>query len=310
MAVAAHIGGAEVTLGPVLFNWQPESWRDFYFRIADEAPVAVVYLGEVVCSKRGPLFSPHYETVAQRLTAAGKTVVFSTLSEVMLKLDRDMVASICAADDVLVEANDASALSYLRGRPHHVGPFINVYNEEAVAVLARRGARNICLPAELPAVAIRALCERTRHLDLAIEVQVFGRTSLALSARCYHARAHGRSKDSCQFVCENDPDGLELRTLDGRSFLTVNGVQTLSHDYLNLIHALPALRDSGVSRFRLSPHTCDMVMVASTFRSLLDQCITPDEGMARLDAMKLPAPFSDGFYYGRPGHGWTGLRAG
>jgi collagenase-like PrtC family protease len=181
-----------------------------------------------------------------------------------------------------------------------------VYNEETVAVLARRGARSVCLPAELPAAAIRELCERTRHLDVAIEVQVFGRISLALSARCYHARAHGRTKDSCQFVSENDPDGLELRTLDGRSFLTVNGVQALSYDYLNLIHVLPDLRKSGVSRFRLSPHTCDMVMVASIFRSVLDRRITTEEGMSLLDAMKLPAPFSDGLYHGRPGHSWTG----
>ena len=60
MEVAVRDQAAEITLGPVLFNWQPERWRDFYFRIADEAPVATVYLGETVCSKRAPLFEPHY----------------------------------------------------------------------------------------------------------------------------------------------------------------------------------------------------------------------------------------------------------
>ena len=40
----------ELTLGPNLFNWAPEQWRDFYFRIADEAPVETVYLGETICS--------------------------------------------------------------------------------------------------------------------------------------------------------------------------------------------------------------------------------------------------------------------
>ena len=44
----------EISLGPVLFNWQPEAWRDFYFRIADEAPVGTVYVGETICSKRAP----------------------------------------------------------------------------------------------------------------------------------------------------------------------------------------------------------------------------------------------------------------
>ena len=56
MAIAVQAVASELTLGPVLFNWQPERWRDFYFRIADEAPVATVYLGEAVCSKRAPLF--------------------------------------------------------------------------------------------------------------------------------------------------------------------------------------------------------------------------------------------------------------
>ena len=63
------MGGArtELTLGPNLFNWAPETWRDFYFRIADEAPLAVVYLGETICSKRAPLFRDHYAAVTERL---------------------------------------------------------------------------------------------------------------------------------------------------------------------------------------------------------------------------------------------------
>ena len=43
---------ATLALGPVLYLWQGEKWRDFYFRIADEAPVSYDYLGETVCSKR------------------------------------------------------------------------------------------------------------------------------------------------------------------------------------------------------------------------------------------------------------------
>ncbi|MCC6888703.1 MAG: U32 family peptidase [Hyphomicrobiales bacterium] len=305
MAVTPAQRRAEITLGPVLFNWAPERWRDFYFRIADEAPVDIVYLGEVVCSKRDPLFSEQYEAVIGRLEAAGKTVVHSTLAEVMLSLDRKMVAGVCADTDWTVEANDASALPLLKGRAHHIGPFMNVYNERTVALLAERGAVSVCLPAELPATAIRALCQRTQGLAVAFETQVFGRMSLALSARCYHARAHGRTKDSCQFVCDNDPDGLELRTLDGRSFLTVNGIQTLSSDYLNLIAELPDLLEAGVSRFRLSPHTCDMVKVAAIFRSVLDRGVSSQEGLAQLEAMMLPAPFSNGFYHGQPGHRWV-----
>ncbi len=302
MAIAQTVPAGDVTLGPVLFNWAPEQWRDFYFRIADEAPVEIVYLGEIICSKRAPLFEPHLEAVATRLTTAGKTVVFSTLTEVMSKLDRKLVESFSAAE--LVEANDASAFSYLHGKPHHIGPFVNVYNEHTLAVLARGGARNICLPVELPATAIRTLAAEAQKLNVMLEVQVFGRLPLALSARCYHARAHGRTKDSCQFVCENDPDGLVLRTLDEKPFLTVNGIQTMSFEYLNLSGDLAALQDMGIGRFRVSPHSCDMVAVATIFRAALDRRIDAQDAQAQLEALKVDAPFSNGFFHGKPGMRW------
>jgi len=290
---------AEITLGPVLFNWQPDTWRDFYFRIADEAPVGTVYLGEVICSKRAPLFDEHFDAVAERLRAAGKTVVYSTLSEVTQNLDRKLVDSVASSQERLVEANDGSALPQLQGRPHHIGPFMNVYNERSVAVLARGGARNFCLPVEMPAATIGALCRETQNLDATFEVMVFGRMPLALSARCYHARAHGRTKDTCRFICDDDPDGLELRTLSGQPFLTVNGVQTLSHDFLNLIDRVEELRAMGISRFRLSPHSCDMVRVATAFRSLLDGTITAAEASEAMVGLNLPGPFSSGFYDGK-----------
>ena len=292
---------AELTLGPVLFNWPADRWRDFYFRIADEAPVATVYLGEVICAKRAPLFEPHYESVVERLRAAGKTVVASTLSMVALNNDRKLVESVCASQDCLVEANDASALPRLQGRPHHIGPFMNVYNERSVAFLARGGARNFCLPVETPAQTIRALCQETRDLDATFEILVFGRMPLALSARCYHARAHGRTKDSCLFVCENDSDGLELRTLSGQSFLAVNGVQTLSYDFLNLIDRVQELQSMGVGRFRLSPQSCDMVRVAGAFRAVLDGTLAAAEAAATLTDLGLPGPFSHWFFDGRAG---------
>jgi collagenase-like PrtC family protease len=187
---------------------------------------------------------------------------------------------------------------------------MNVYNEGTVAVLSRLGARSICLPVELSVGSIRELCSGTRAMDVAIEVQVFGRVTLALSGRCFHARAFGRTRDSCQFACESDSDGLELRTLDGAEFLAINGTHTMSYGYINLLAELPDLRASGVSRFRLSPHTCDMVKVLSIFRSVLDQRVAAEEGALALGAMKLPGRPCNGFYYGKPGHTWAGNAVG
>jgi collagenase-like PrtC family protease len=306
MEMSVQANRSELTLGPVLFNWQPEAWRDFYFRIADEAPVTAVYLGEVVCFKRAPLFETYLAEVAARLRTARKTVVRSTLAEVMSKQDRQLVETVCAEETAPVEANDGSALLRLRGRPHYVGPFINVYNERTLSVLAGNGARNVCLPPEMPADAIRALAAEAARLGILTEVQVFGRIGLALSARCYHARAHGRTKDSCRFVCDEDPDGMTLRTLEDKPFLTVNGIQTMSHDYLNLAGELGELQDMGITRFRLSPQSCDMVDVAKIFRDALDGATGAAEAGAKLDALQLDAPFSNGFYRGARGHTWQG----
>ena len=40
---------AELTIGPIAYHWPAGRKRDFYARIADEAPVGTVYLGEVIC---------------------------------------------------------------------------------------------------------------------------------------------------------------------------------------------------------------------------------------------------------------------
>ena len=58
----------QLTLGPVLFHWQPQAWRDFYFRIADEAPIDTVVVGEVVCSKRSPFYAEFIPGVIERVS--------------------------------------------------------------------------------------------------------------------------------------------------------------------------------------------------------------------------------------------------
>jgi len=296
----------KLTIAPILFHWSAEQKLDFYARIADEAPVDVVYLGEVICSKRTPFFEKHYDEVAERLTRAGKTVVFSTLAEVMLKRERNMIAGFCDLEDYELEINDSSALWHLEGKSYRVGSLMNVYNEDTMAYLAGKGGTHFSLPSELPRESLAILAARAKELGVATEVQVFGRVSLALSARCYHARAHGRIKDNCQFVCEADPDGMPLNTLEKEAFLTVNGIQTLSHTYLNLLAELDDMKNMGVTHFRLVPHTQDMVAVANIFREALDNTASAEESGKKLTALGIPAPFSNGFWHGQPGHQWMG----
>ena len=292
----------KIALGPILFNWDNERFSDFYRRIADEAPVDRVYIGEVVCSKREPLRGAVVADAVERLQGAGKSVVLSTLALITLKRERERIGAGLASDTaMLVEANDVTALHHLAGRAHAVGPFVNVYNEGTLARLAADGAQVVCLPPELPLDSIACIAGAGKRYGVETEVFAFGRVPLAVSARCYHARIHGLAKDSCQYVCERDPDGLDVETLDGQKFLAVNGIQTLSQSWCNLIGAIGELSAAGVGAVRLSPQDCDMVEVAKIFRDVIEERSTPGAAFAALAALLPGVRFADGFVRGTAG---------
>lgn len=292
---------ARLSLGPCLFNWHADTWRDFYFRIADEAPVDVVHVGEVVCSKRAPFFTEHIPAVIERLQAAGKEVVLSTPELVTTDRERRSVRELVEEADLLLEANDMGAVALLAGRPHVIGPLVNVYSEAALDWMARQGAVRVALPYELTKEAVAAIAGAGRERGLDIEVQVFGRMPLAISARCYHARAHNLHKDNCQFVCNLDPDGMPVGTMDGERFLAVNGLQTMSHAYNLLVPEIPEMLAMGVNVLRLSPHSCDMVRVATLYREVLEGRAEAVEAWREIAAMVGEDNVSNGFYQGREG---------
>ncbi|HEY7610611.1 MAG TPA: U32 family peptidase [Alphaproteobacteria bacterium] len=289
-----------LVLGPVQFNWPPEKWRDFHFRVADEAPVDCVHVGEVVCAKRAPFVAPYLPDVVERLERSGKEVVVSTLALIGGERDAAMIRELVAGTDRLIEANDLGVVQLLAGRPHMIGPMVNVYNEHALAFLAARGAVRVCLPAELPAASLAALAAAPDPVEL--EVLAFGRVPLAISARCFHARAHGLHKDGCRYVCGNDPDGLAVDTVEGRAFLAVNGTQTLSHAYANIAGEVGAIMAMGIGRLRLAPHDCDMVGVATVFHRLAAGEIELDAAQARLRDLLPGRAFANGFFHAAPGH--------
>jgi len=289
---------AKLSLGPVLFNWKPETWRDFYFCIADEADVDTVYVGEAVCSKRAPFYTPHIPDVIERLQAAGKKVILSSLALIMNAREMNELRETVGDADMIIEANDVSACALLAGRPHTIGPYVNIYNEGTLKYFTDQGAIRVCLPVELGRTAMTALLKDT---PAELEVQVFGRLPLAISARCYHARAHMLHKDNCQFVCDQDPDGMELETLDDEPFLVVNGVQTMSHSYQNLSAELAEMQTMGIKHFRLSPHSIDMVAVAALYRQVLNRALSTEEADETLQGLIGDVAFSNGYFHGAKG---------
>jgi collagenase-like PrtC family protease len=179
------------------------------------------------------------------------------------------------------------------------GPFLNIYNEASARFLIQRGARTICPPVELSLAAVGAMAGACPEAEF--EIFVFGRLPLALSGRCYHARIHGLHKDSCQFTCERDPDGLAVDTLDDQQFLAINGVQTLSNQVQAFCPAPADLTSRGVRRIRLSPHTCDMVEVAKTYRALADGREDAKAARFILSCLDLPGTLVEGYAHAKPG---------
>lgn len=295
----------ELTVGPLLFHWATDAWSDFYARLADEAPVDRVVIGESVCSKRLPLYADRIPEAVERLERGGKSVVLTSLALVTLPRERRAAAGLFAQTDHEVEIDDLTLMRWAgkegeADKPaFSIGPLVNVYNESTLGFFAGRGARAVCLPPELPFASVASLAAAARPLGIGVEVFAFGRVPLAISARCYHARVHGRTKDSCQFVCDQDPDGMVVKTLDGQDFLAVNGVQTLSYNCCNLIGDVGTLRDVGVTALRLSPHSGDFVAVCRAFRDAIDG---KDGEAVDLSTIAVPPmPFSRGFMFGATG---------
>ncbi|MEJ1991316.1 MAG: U32 family peptidase [Maritimibacter sp.] len=294
----------ELTVGPNPFFWPVDQWSDFYATLASAAPERVV-LGELVCSKRLPFYADRLPEAIDKLTSAGKQVVLTSLALVTLPRERKATAALAEAG-LEIEVNDLTALTHLpKGTAFSVGPLINCYNETTLTWLAGRGATRICLPPELPLASVTVLAQTAAELGVTVEVWAHGRAPLAISGRCYHARLHGRAKDNCQFACEDDPDGLEIRTLDDEPFLAMNGVQTLSAASLSAVHQVEILREAGVNALRLQPQAQGFDAVCRIWAARRDGQMDGKEAANALACHTHGIRFADGFLTGKKGADWS-----
>jgi len=289
----------KISLGPIPYFWERERVFDFYAH-ALEAPVDIVYLGETVCSKRRALRLPDWLDIAERLAAAGKEVVLSTLTLIEAESEAAYMRTIAENGRFEVEANDMAAVNMLEGvTPFVVGPHINVYNSRTLALMARTGAKRWVMPMELDRDTLVAL-QAQRPAGMETEVFVFGRLPLSFSARCFTARAHNLSKDECGFRCADYPDGMPLRTREGQSFLSLNGIQVQSGETYNLVNEISVLRNLGVDVLRISPQAQGMFEIVDAFRSVIDGHQESSAAAAMLEPYQAYGS-CDGYWYGVPG---------
>jgi collagenase-like PrtC family protease len=294
----------KISLAPLAYFWSKADTLAFYVD-AMSWPVDIVYLGEVVCSRRHLLKFEDWFSLAQELRDAGKTVVMSTQTLIESEPDRRAMHRLierAAADGFQVEANDFSAVRVLSQLKQNfiAGPHLNIYHADTLAWLAGLGASRFLPPLEMPGIDLAAI-QKEKSATVETEVQVWGRMALAFSARCFTARHHRLHKDSCEFRCDAHPDGLPLATRDGKIFLNLNGIQTQSASCVDLGEQLPELLKMGVEVLRLQPQSQHMAqVVAAVDAARIAQTVAqvPDS------ALPAAAGRSNGYWFGEPGMQW------
>lgn len=240
----------QLTLGPLLYYWPRQQVLDFYAQAADW-PVATIYLGEVVCSRRHELRTADWLALGAELAQSGKQIIYS--SQAVLESGSDLSSlRRLAKDGGVIEANDLGAIRVAReaGISYVAGPHLNIYNGAALDWHANAGAMRWVPPLEASRATVEAInAEKTA--PIATEVFAHGRLPLAFSARCFTARHFDLNKDACEFKCIEHADGMILKTREGQDFLRINGIQTQSAACHALINDVNTMR--GIDFLRISP---------------------------------------------------------
>jgi len=266
----------QLSLAAVPYFWDKQKYFDFYQRVATSA-VDIVYLGETVCSKRRHMGLDDWLSIAELLTAQNKQVILSSMTLLEANSELKYMRQLFTRYSGWIEANDYAAVQLANeySVPFVGGSALNIYHRRSLCKLAKLHMQRMVVAVELGQADLQPIIESAKTLCVEIEYQVFGRMSLAYSARCFTARHHHLGKDSCQFRCDQDEEGIRVNTQEGDAFAQINGIQIQSAKISNLIDQLSLMQRCGVNIARIVPVSMeDTLKAIDNFSHAIDALTT------------------------------------
>ena len=286
----------KLTLGPIPFLWDKDSILSFYKEIS-ATPVSVVYVGEVICSKRTTLSIETLKTIGRMLQDAGKEVVISTLGLITNQEELALIEDLFTLP-YAIEANNIGVLNKCDGRDVIGGPHLAIYNAPTAEYLAGMGLKRIVFMPELNSNIIESISRSVPSVEK--EVIGFGNLPLAFSWRCYTARALEMSKSNCAVICKNYPDGMPIETMDKMPLFNINGTQLMSAQKVCLIGQHDRLEEAGITYFRIIPQARNTSDIINIVLGIMKGTISYPKALEAL-MRYAPEGISNGWFFGQAG---------